>query len=258
MSFSPNDNFWLNVTQGLVTKYSEEHVFGTSADISTTFVPIARDNVYATPTTAQSLEILSSDANDTSAGTGARTVTIRGLNSSWVEVEQTVSMNGTTAVALGTDLIRVYEMYVATSGAYATQTVPSHLGTITLRIAGGGATWLVIYADGFPRGQSQCGIRTIPAGKTAVAYYHYAAVDANKSADLIFFSRENADTVAAPYSGMRAGPEFVGLSGFLSLIDIASPAGPFVGPCDIGFMGTFPASTGSITIDYELVLFDTI
>ena len=257
MSFSPNDNFWLNATQGLITKYSVEHVFGTSESVGTTFVPIARGNVYSTLTTAQSLEILSSSANDTLAGTGARTITIRGLNSSWVEVEQTVSMAGTTPVVLGTNLIRAYDMYVTTSGSYATQTTPSHSGTITLRIAGGGATWLQIYSTDFPRGQSQCGVRTIALGKSAVAYYHYGAVDSNKSADIIFFSRDNADIITAPYGGMKSGPEFVGVSGFIPLIDVAAPEGPFVGPCDIGFMGKFPAGTGSISVEFELIIFDT-
>ena len=93
MSFSPNDNFWINITRGLIDEYEEIHKFGTSDAVGTTFVPIARGNVYQTPTTAQALEVVSTDANDTAAGTGARTVTVIGLDSTWQEITQTVPMN---------------------------------------------------------------------------------------------------------------------------------------------------------------------
>ena len=257
MSFSPLDNFWMRVARGQITEYTERHVFGTNENVSTTFVPVARGGVYQTPTAAAALEIVSSDANDTAAGTGARTVTIIGLDSTWAEVTQTVSMNGTTAVALGTNLIRVYEMYVATSGSYGTATTPSHLGTITLQGSGGGATWLQIYVGNFPRGISQCGVTTIPTGKTGLINFHYISVESNKPATLVLLSRDNPDTVTAPYIPVTAGFELDGIEGFSSLIDVGAPQGPYVGPCDIGFMARLATGTGAVSVEFEVILYDT-
>lgn len=258
MSYSPNVLRWLNIARGLDSEYTETHKFGTNEAVPTTFVPIARGGVYQTPVAAAALELVSSSANDTSAGTGARTVTVVGLNSSWVEVSQDVTMNGTTAVALGTNLIRAYRMYVKTSGTYATASAGSHAGTLTLRGSGGGSTWLQIYFTDFPRGQSECGAYTIPSGKSALVSLHYVSVDSTKTGDIAFFHRANADTVAAPYTGaMRAQTEFVGLTGFANMIDSTSPLGPFVGPCDVGFMGKVSTGTGSISVDFEITLYDT-
>lgn len=257
MSFSPLDEFWIRVARDQITEYSEIHKFGTNENVGTTFVPISRGGVFQTPTSGQSLEVVSSDANDTAAGTGARTVTVYGLDSNWLDTEETVSLNGTTAVALTTSFTRVFGMYVITSGTYGTQTAPSHAGTITVQGAGAGATWLQIYAGTFPRGQCQCGVYTVPAGKTAVVYFHYVSVESNKPANIVFLERQNADTVTAPYSVVRAGFELSGLEGIAPLQDNQAPQGPYVGPCDIGFMGKFGTGTGAISVDFEIVLYDT-
>lgn len=257
MSFSPLDDFWLRIPRGQITEYTEQHKFGVYENVGTTFVPIARGGVYQTPTSAAALEVVSSDANDTSAGTGARTVKVTGLDANWTEISETVSMNGTTAVALTNNFIRAYTLEVVSSGTYGNATAASHVGTITLQGSGAGAIWLQIYPSNFPRGLSQCGVHTIPAGKTGLVYFHYISVEANKPAILVFLKREGADTVVAPYSPVDAAYELDGLQGFASLIDTASPQGPFVGPCDIGFMGRFATGTGTIAVEYEIILYNT-
>jgi hypothetical protein len=55
-----------------------------------------------TPTTGQTLYVVSTSANDTSAGTGVRTVKITYLDASGLQQTTTATMNGTTAVAIGT------------------------------------------------------------------------------------------------------------------------------------------------------------
>jgi len=49
---------------------------------------------YTFPLSADTLAISSDDENDTSAGTGARTVLVKGLNSSFVEISETITLNG--------------------------------------------------------------------------------------------------------------------------------------------------------------------
>jgi hypothetical protein len=63
------------------------------------------------------MTVSSSSTDDVATtGTGAWTLRTIGLNSSWVEVVQDVSLNGQTAVALPTSLIRLYRAYVLTAG----------------------------------------------------------------------------------------------------------------------------------------------
>ena len=83
-------------------------------------------------TAAETMEIFSSDATDTSAGVGARTVTIFNLlDSTGAEMPDiTVSLNGTTPVSLGAGLYyrggtRMKVITAGTSGA--------NVGTLTLR-----------------------------------------------------------------------------------------------------------------------------
>jgi len=256
-----DEAFWIEITRGLNPTYTETHKFGTYEAVGTSFVPIARGGVYATPIAATALEVVSTSANDdgSPAGTHAHEVTIIGLDSSWAEVSQTVTLNGTTPVALGTNLIRAYRMYVSISGTYATQAAGSHEGAITLQESGAGPAWLQIYATDFPRGQSQCAVYTVPTGKTAVIIPHYISVDSNKSADIVFFQRPLADDVTTPFTGiMRAGFELVGVSGLATLEDSSAPLGPYVGPCDVGFMGKVSGTTGSISANFEIVLYDTV
>lgn len=245
--------WYLRVVEGDIPGYSVVHKFGATT-LTTTMAPITQAGTYQTPTTAQALEVVSSSANDTAAGTGAQQVTIIGLDSNWGEVEVEVEMNGTTAVALGTNLIRVYRWYVSRSGTYATETAGSHAGTLTLRASGGGTTWDTMPVSPFAIGQSQIGVYTVPDGYTARLFTKNIFVDSSKTADIYFFWRGVADDVATPYSGiMRLVEREVGVTGGYSL-DTNIPKGEFVGPCDIGFMGVMSVGTSECSVEFELLL----
>ena len=153
MSKWGSQEWYFEVTQGLIPKYSVVHKFG-AGSVGTTVGPIAQSGTYQTPTTAQALEFVSDNANDTSAGTGARELTIVGLDSNWVEVSQTLVTNGTTAVALTTNLIRLYRWFVSSSGTYATEATSTHAGTLTIQASGGGTVWSNIGVTPFPASQS--------------------------------------------------------------------------------------------------------
>jgi hypothetical protein len=73
--------------------------------------------LYVFPTVKQQMEVISSSANDTSDGTGARTVKIYYLDDTFTEKDTTVTLNGTTAVATTpTDIYRINRFEVATAG----------------------------------------------------------------------------------------------------------------------------------------------
>lgn len=89
--------------------------------------------IYPWLTTATLLEAVSASANDTAAGTGARTIVINALDGNYKEVAIPVTMNGTTAVAISTPILRINSVIVATNG-----TGRRNAGQITIRDAGGG------------------------------------------------------------------------------------------------------------------------
>lgn len=87
---------------------------------------------YAQLTNAVAFEILSGSVNDTSAGTGARTVTLDLVDGSYNQTTTTVTMNGTTAVAISGTYIACNRIRVATAGSTLT-----NAGNITVRTVSG-------------------------------------------------------------------------------------------------------------------------
>ena len=68
---------------------------------------------YVFPTVAQQMEVVSSSADDVSTSTGAWTVKIWYLDSSYNEKTETVTLNGTTAVPTkATDIYRINAYWV--------------------------------------------------------------------------------------------------------------------------------------------------
>ena len=241
-----------------VDSVSIEPKFGRNPAVSTTVVPICFGGFYRTPTALTSLEILSDDPNDDAAGTGAREVTIYGIVDGWVLGSTTVEMDGTNAVAIDTQFYRIFRVKVTKSGTYASQSSASQKGTITVRGAGGGDTWCVVgeISAGFGVSQSQIGAYTIPSGKVGYIKKIFASVDSGKTASLYMFVREHCDDVSAPYTGvMQVKLEADGLQG-PNNIPLDSPLSPMIGPCDVGFMGKVASTDASMTIDFEIMMFD--
>jgi len=255
MSYFGSTDWYERVSAGQVPGHSIVHKFG-AGELTTTFAPVTNSGFYRTPTAVVTLEVVSSSANDTAAGTGAQQVTITGLNISYDEVDVVVELNGTTAVALGTDLLRVYRWRVSRTGSYGSQTVGAHDGSLTLRVSGGGDTWATLTNTPFPTGQSQIGCYTLPRNKKAYLLSKNIFVDSTKSADLYFFKRENADDVTTPYTGIiKLVEREVGITGGYALKTI-SPKYLGVGPMDVGFMGILSAGTGECSVEFELLIVD--
>lgn len=113
---------------------------------------------YPFQTTATKLEILSASASDTAAGTGARTVTVQGLDGNFNQISETMTLNGVTPVQSVNSYLRVNDMRVVTSGSGH-----KNAGDITLRVTGAGATQSLAKA-GYNYAK-QC-VFTVPSGFT--------------------------------------------------------------------------------------------
>jgi len=120
--------------------------------------------IYAYPAAAAIMYVSSSSANDTSAGTGARTVLVSGLDANYNEVEETVTLNGQTQVATTTEFLRVFRSYVETAGSGGTNAGDIYIGTSG---ASSGVPTGAYYAKiTASEAQTLMAVYTVPAGKT--------------------------------------------------------------------------------------------
>ena len=250
------EDFLYQIAQGKVEGASIIYKFG-AGEVDTSIHPITQSEIYMTPTTAQSLEFVSSSILDTYLSTGARQITIIGLNSSWDEVTQVINTSGTTPVQIPIPLTRLYRWYVSSSGTYATSVTGSHNGVLTIRESGIGDTWSIIPITPFPIGQSQISVFTIPKGKTGYLLSKNIFTDATKVVDMYMFQRCGLDDTVSPYSGtMRLIEREIGVHGGFS-ISFRGGKGPFVGPCDVGFMGEIDVGTAQVSTEFEMVLLNS-
>jgi hypothetical protein len=163
--YGKNEVFGLQVSRGQVQGHSAVIVFGYNPDVDTTQESVWPDGgTVPHPTSASVLKISSSDANDTSAGTGARTVFIEGLDGDYAVVSETVTLNGQTAVNTTRSYLYVNSFYVVTvgSGGENAGNINAGTGVVT---AGVPAVLYDIIAAGF--NNRTTGHYCVPAGYTA-------------------------------------------------------------------------------------------
>lgn len=250
----------IEVSEGHVPGHSIIHKFGGNPAVGTTYVPIAEGGVYPTPSSVVSLEFISDDAADAVDDTGMHELTIIGLDANWNEQTVVVAAHATTgltAVTIPGTWFRIFRAFVSKSGVYATFAQASHVGKITIRVASAGATWAIIDDTLYPRGQTEIGLYTVPNGKTAYLMNAIVNIATTKIADVMFFQRPNADDVTTPFTGtMRIVFELGDIAGGEETLTPSAPIGPFVGPCDLGFMARVTQTTGEVNVDFELLLVD--
>lgn len=248
-------DFGIDVAKGEVPGHTVIQKFGRNSAVSSTFVPICLSGFYRTPTSNTALEVVSTDVDDTFLGAGARTIYYEGLQVSGgnlVVVSDVVELDGTTAVALPDQLIRLYRWYVASSGTYASQSAGSHQGDLTIQENGGGSVWSKIENNGFPRAQSQIGAYTVPTGYTAYVSKITYSVESDKEADILMFKREGVLNTSAPYNAMTLVTEINSAKG-TSSVYYNTPL-KFEEETDFGFLGKLKANTGPMTVDFEIKL----
>lgn len=144
-----------------------EVVFGRNPDIDSATTPEDLWNNGGTytghpvPCPSETIEIFSSDPNDTAGGTGAQQLRVRGLDDNFAEIEETIKLNGVTPVASTQNFCRFREAYVSRAGSGG-----SNAGTITIRNS---TTTANVFAL-MPVGANQDGVGavTVPSGRTWV------------------------------------------------------------------------------------------
>ena len=156
--------FGLQVARGQIQGHSNVLVFGYNPDVDTSEESVWPDGgTVPHPTVASILKISSSSANDTSAGTGARTVYIEGLDGDYEVVSETVILNGQTEVNTTNSYLYVNSFYVVTTGSGESNAGNINAGTGTVT-SGVPAVLYDIIATGY--NTRTTGHYCVPAGYT--------------------------------------------------------------------------------------------
>ena len=247
----------LDIARGLAPGCVSSFRFGRNTAIGSIYTPVTRSGFYRTPQVAGATALrvkAGGNANDTANGSGAREITIIGLNASGDLITETLATAGASASAPTTQtFIRLTRAYVSKSGTYATQTAGSQAGSITIENAAGTEDWALIADGALGKGQTEMAVYTTPRGKSVAVMNLTVSSDADKKANVVMFKRENILETAAPYSPMTLVVEFPQSAG---LIDVAFDPPLYFPPlCDFGFLATVSASTVDVSIGFDMVEF---
>lgn len=159
-----NEPFELQVSRGQIAFHSTAFINGTFTALGTAQATVWESGgMYVYPATAQVMEVSSSSANDTSAGTGARTVTIQGLDAGYNQIQETVILNGQTAVNTVNSYLRIAHLFVATAGTGLAAAGTIYVGTGTVTT---GVPAVIYWSYTALNGSTPC-IWTVPNGYTA-------------------------------------------------------------------------------------------
>lgn len=236
----------LSIAKGDVVGHTHTNKFGRNADVDAGASETVwrQGGTYVFPTAAQTLSVSSSSANDTSAGTGMRTVTIEGLNGSYAEVSETITLSGTTPVTTSNSYLRVNRAYGATAG-----TGQVNAGTITANQSTSGITVFTIAASD---GQTQQAIYTVPAAKTAYMTRFQGSVDqagAAASVDLDLRTRVSGVLRIQDHFGLRT-------DGTSSVNIVYQPYKVFDAQTDIFVRATSSANNVDVHAKFDIILVD--
>ncbi len=157
--------FELQVSRGQIQGHRNVTVFGFNPDVDATQVSVwPLPSLITFPSAALQMTVSSTSANDTAAGTGARTVVVQGLDANYNEVTETVTLNGQTPVTMTASLLRVNYAFVGTAGSGNSAAGDIYIGTGTVTAGVPATSYDIIKFD---YNNTTTGSYTVPAGYTA-------------------------------------------------------------------------------------------
>jgi hypothetical protein len=236
--------FELQVARGQIQGHKSLFKFGINGDVGTSLETVwAQGGTYAYPTSASVMKISSSSASDASAGTGARTVAIFGLDADYNEINETVTLNGQTSVDTTNSFLRISRMYVVTagSGATAAGTIYAGTGTVT-----SGVPAVVYGTIAIGANQTQMSLWTVPAGYTLYLMgVFYTSGNATANAWTIFQMNQR------PLGGVfrqQTSARVAGNGDFV--LDLHTPL-VFAEKTDIEIRAFASAGTSNVSAEFE-------
>lgn len=164
-------------------------IYGDNPDINGTLEPVWNTGGnFPYPTSAQTVSLVSTSANDDAANVGVREVRVEYLDSNFETKIVDVETDGTSSVQVATDFLRLQSMTALSVGANGD-------AEGAIKLAYGANTVATISAGTNEARNSQF---TVPAGYTA--YIVGASISASKGGDLVFqLESRNAAVANAPF-----------------------------------------------------------
>lgn len=141
---------------------------------------------YVALTADTAMEVVSSSVNDASAGTGARTVRVKGVKADFTLEEEDVTLNGTTAVIFAETYLAIYEVVVLTAGSGGV-----NAGKLTCRVSVAGASQNHVEIG---ENKSSHGIYPVPAGFTLLIHEVFISTDASSGVNVKFYEIDTGNT----------------------------------------------------------------
>lgn len=117
--WNKTEAFELQVARGQIRGHQIRHIFGYNPDIDANVEETiwTAGGLYTHITTPTIMTVSSTSTSDTSAGVGARTISILGINSTGNEVSETVTLNGQTPVNTIHTYVAIQSVLVTTVGS---------------------------------------------------------------------------------------------------------------------------------------------
>lgn len=233
----------INVSRNLIIGASRVQKTSYNPSVGTSEESIWNESgaIVSYPASATTMTVSSSSANDTAAGTGARTVTVQGLDTNYNVQSETITLNGQSAVTTVNSYLRMNILTVITAGSGGKNAGTIYIGTGSVS-TGKPATVYSSIAAGFNR--SQQGFYTIPVGMTGYLLRQSVTTDTAATQALLYIR---------PFGGVFTLVRIneVGVNGFSRefRLPLAISA-----QSDIDLRALVPGGTGKITGAYEILL----
>lgn len=172
-----NADFLIEAAKGNVPGHCLLAIAGTNADVDSSSPETIWLNggLFTPPTVAGVVTIVSTSALDTAAGTGAREVTVMGLDATGAEQTVAYSTLGTTDVVSTELWSAINEVYVSDAGALG-----ENQGTIT-----GVVTLQTMFGISPGTNQTALGFATVPLGKKGFVL-DYSVSQSNQSSSELY------------------------------------------------------------------------
>lgn len=156
-------DFYLDISRDVMTGYDSEFKFGRNEGVGATEEVVwDGGGTYTFLETAEYLKVVSDSTADDSAGTGARTLIIYGLDSDYVEQSEIIQMDGTDTVQTVNKYLRTFRAVVLTAGVND-PIDDANKGTIKML----SDSTLTLQAQiEEHNGQTLMAVYTVPVGKT--------------------------------------------------------------------------------------------
>lgn len=163
--FGLTEPFNLQVARGQIAYHESIYKFGNNPEVADSIETIwPQGGLYSYLSAATVLTVSSSSTDDTSVGTGARTVELFGLDGDYNEISEVVTLNGQTAVNTTQSYLRINRMIVRSAGSGGANAGIIYAGTGTVTTGVPANIYATINGDG--SNQTLMALWTIPAGYT--------------------------------------------------------------------------------------------